>query len=135
MKEREKFPFIKISDAKLTEDIDHESSIVYSSIELRNLHLDIFYPKAKTKLFPALILLHGAGWRSGDKSQQIPMAIEIAKSGFVTATIEYRLSPKAKYPAAIYVIKSAIRWLRANNLNILSIPIRLLFLDVHPADI
>ena len=43
-----------------------------------------------------------------------PMAQEIASAGFVAATIEYRLSPEAQYPAAIYDLKSAVRWLRAN---------------------
>ena len=115
LKEYAKFPLIKIADSKLHENTAVGSSIVYNSIGNRNLHLDVFYPKRKTKLFPAVILVHGGGWRSGDKSQQVPMAQEIASHGFVAATVEYRLSPEAKFPAAIFDLKAAVRWIRANS--------------------
>jgi acetyl esterase/lipase len=59
-------------------------------------------------------MIHGGGWRSGNKSMQVPMAQRIASKGFVTAAVEYQLSLEAKYPAAVYNIKAAIRWLRAN---------------------
>ena len=45
---------------------------------------------------------------------QEPMAQQIANHGYVTATVEYRLSPEAIYPAAVYDLKAAIRFLRAN---------------------
>lgn len=95
-----------------------ERDIVYASIEKtkygkRELHLDLFHPEKDGK-YPALILVHGGGWRAGNKSLQIPMAQIIAKEGFVTIAIEYQLGLEAKYPAAIYNIKAAIRWMRAN---------------------
>ena len=43
-----------------------------------------------------------------------PFAIELARRGYVAATIEYRLSNEAKHPAQIHDLKAAIRWLRAN---------------------
>lgn len=43
-----------------------------------------------------------------------PMAQLLAANGYATATVEYRLSPEALYPAAIYDLKAAIRWMRAN---------------------
>jgi acetyl esterase/lipase len=73
----------------------------------------LFRP-AKTGKYPLLIMIHGGGWRSGDRKMQVPMAQRIASNGFVTAVVEYQLSPEAKYPAAVYNIKAAIRWLRAN---------------------
>ncbi|SER50340.1 alpha/beta hydrolase [Pedobacter rhizosphaerae] len=79
----------------------------------RDLHLDVFRPKNERQL-PALVLVHGGGWRSGDKSMEVPLAQLIAKSGFVTIPVEYQLSLEAQYPAAVYNIKSAIRWIKAN---------------------
>jgi acetyl esterase/lipase len=79
----------------------------------RDLHVDIFRPKS-TELLPALVMIHGGGWSSGDKSMEVPMAHLIAPHGFVTVAVEYQLSPEAKYPAAVHNIKSAIRWLKAN---------------------
>jgi pectinesterase len=43
-----------------------------------------------------------------------PFAMELARRGYVAATIEYRLSNEAKYPAQIHDLKAAVRWLRAN---------------------
>jgi len=79
----------------------------------RDLHVDIFRPKTDAVL-PALLMVHGGGWRSGDKTMEVPVAQLIAKDGFVTVTVEYQLSLEAPYPAAVYNIKSAIRWLKAN---------------------
>lgn len=92
--------------------------IVYTTIPettfgKRNLHLDLFRPEKNGK-YPALIMIFGGGWRSGNKSMEVPMAQQIAAKGYVTACIEYRLSPEALYPAAIYDIKAAIRFLRTN---------------------
>jgi acetyl esterase/lipase len=114
-KEIKKFPFIKVAQSNFSDEIIADSNLVFTSYGKRNLHLDICYPRHKTKLFPAIILVHGGGWRSGDKSQQVPMAQEIASHGFIAATVEYRLSPEAKFPAAIFDLKAAVRWIRANS--------------------
>ncbi|HEY3404009.1 MAG TPA: alpha/beta hydrolase [Ohtaekwangia sp.] len=78
----------------------------------RELHADVFFPDKKGK-YPALVLIHGGGWRSGDKSMNTPLAQQLAGKGFVVISVEYRLSLEVKYPAAIHDIKSAIRWARA----------------------
>ena len=57
---------------------------------------------------------HGGGWHSGDKTMQEPMAMQIAANGYVTVAVEYQLSHEAQYPNAVYNIKSAVRWMRAN---------------------
>lgn len=79
----------------------------------RELHLDVFRPKAEGK-HPAVIMVHGGGWRSGNRSMQVPMAQMLAARGFVTIPVEYQLSMEAKYPAAVHNIKAAIRWVKAN---------------------
>ncbi|MDI9876476.1 alpha/beta hydrolase [Flectobacillus rivi] len=79
----------------------------------RDLHLDIFRPKKKGK-YPALLMIHGGGWRSGEKSMQVPLAQLIANKGFVTIPVEYQLSLEAPYPAAVHNIKAAIRWVKAH---------------------
>jgi acetyl esterase/lipase len=103
---------------KLSEDIIAENNLIYTTLPetpfgKRDLHVDLFRPKKPGK-YPALIMVHGGGWRSGNKSMQVPMAQMIAAKGFVTVAVEYQLSLEAKYPAAVYNIKAAIRWMRAN---------------------
>lgn len=116
-KELKKFPFIEIVKPEHTPLVKEEYNIVYSSNGNRNLHLDLFYPYTTIESLPIVLLIHGGGWRSGDKSFQHPLAIKIAAQGFLCATIEYRLSPEAKYPAAVQDIKTAIKWLKCNAIN------------------
>ena len=86
-KEQQKFPFIEIAKPPLSDSIIIGSNLVYVEYGKRKLRLDIFYPKDKSQKYPAVILVHGGGWRSGDKSQQFPMAEVIASPGFVTAAV------------------------------------------------
>jgi len=112
------YPEIKIVRPKLPAGVVAFQDIVYTTLPetpfgKRDLHLDLFRPE-RTGRYPALIMIFGGGWRSGSKSMDIPMVQQIAAKGYVTACIEYRLSPEALYPAAVYDIKASIRFLRAN---------------------
>ena len=112
------YPFAKLVAPKVPESVRVIKNIVYSSYRNRKLHLDLFQPVDKSKdPYPAVLIIHGGGWRSGNKSMQWPTAMHLAKYGYVTATVEYRLSPEALYPNGIYDLKAAIRWLRANAEN------------------
>jgi pectinesterase len=122
-KVKKQFPNIQIVKPFTTNDVQAHKNLLYKSIVNENikrqLHLDIFRP-ANIKKYPALIMVHGGGWRSGNKSMQEAMAQRIAQKGFVVVPVEYRLSDEAKYPAAIHDIKAAIRWMKdyANTYNI-----------------
>jgi acetyl esterase/lipase len=84
--------------------------------------LDLAMPKASDeKLRPAIVVIHGGGWLEGDKSSfasrehGVPgNIVDFAALGFVAATINYRLSAEAPYPAALEDCQGAIRWLRAH---------------------
>ena len=91
-----------------------EENIPYATPGGRVLHLDIYRPKASGR-YPAVVLIHGGGWRSGDRSQGIPLAQRIAERGYVAVTVEYRLSIEALYPAAVFDLKAAVRWLRSHS--------------------
>jgi len=111
-------------DAKIVPEFQSPSfkekrNITYSTLHLdsaeRKLLLDAFYPAAKTKIKrTAIVIIHGGGWRSGSRSQHYPLAQHLADLGYVCFTPEYRLSTEALYPAAVYDIKAAIRWVRKN---------------------
>ncbi len=113
-----KYPFIKIVEPRLPQGIAAREEVVYKSLGERELHMDIFYPEDTGKeTYPAVLLIHGGGWRTGDKSLLVPMAQQLAKRGYVAATAEYRLSLEAPYPAAVHDLKAAVRWLRANAVS------------------
>ena len=112
-KEIKKFPFIEIVKERKYKNLDFSLDIVYNSLDSRELHFDAYYKKGK-KPQPVVILIHGGGWKSGNKSQMKIYAQEIASKGYSCFTIEYRLSPEAQYPAAIFDVKNAIKYIKAN---------------------
>lgn len=119
-KEKKVRPYIQPVYAHLPENEIAYEKIVYKTIETksikndhRQLHLNIYRPKNK-KLYPALLMIHGGGWNSGNLSLQIPLAQHIAEKGFVTVPVEYRLIPEALYPAGVNDLEDAIKWLYKN---------------------
>jgi acetyl esterase/lipase len=79
------------------------------------LLLDAFYPKVTSKKGrPAIMIIHGGGWRTGNRTQHYPLAQKLASLGYVCFTPEYRLSTEALYPAAVHDLKSALRWMKAH---------------------
>lgn len=81
----------------------------------RPLLLDLYAPAAKAPNgSPGVILIHGGGWAGGNRRAFQAMAQQLAKRGFAAATIEYRLSGEARFPAAVEDCKAAVRWMRAN---------------------
>ena len=102
---------------KITSIIE-EKDITYDTIDQRKLKLDVFYPKQNaTNKNIAIIIIHGGGWRSGSRTQHHQLAQKLAELGYVCFTPEYRLSTEALFPAGIYDIKSAIRWVKKNAAN------------------
>ena len=90
-------------------------NIIYCKTSNRSLKIDAFYPKEKViKPRVAIIIIHGGGWRSGNRSQHYPLAQKLAGIGYVCFTPEYRLSTEALFPAGVFDIKAAIKWVRKN---------------------
>lgn len=112
------YPGITVAQEFHSPAIAEKRNIIYCKTGAsgeRQLRLDAFYPKKKRKAKrTAILIIHGGGWRSGDRSQHYPLAQRLAGLGYVCFTPEYRLSTEALYPAAIYDIKSAIRWIKRN---------------------
>jgi acetyl esterase/lipase len=82
--------------------------------------LDLALPKGHSdRPRPAVIVIHGGGWIEGDKSsfdvQRTPgNIVDFAAAGFVAASVNYRLSGEAPFPAGLYDCQAAVRWLRAH---------------------
>lgn len=89
-------------------------NLTYRSVSNRKLVLDGFVPVNKNKHRTAILLIHGGGWRSGNRSLHYALAEQLALRGYVCFTAEYRLSTEALYPAAVSDLKSAVRWIRKN---------------------
>ena len=75
--------------------------------------LDLFVPEGASQPLPVIIWIHGGGWTGGDKSGCPPLRQGFAQRGYAIASLNYRLSQHAVFPAQIEDCKTALRWLRA----------------------
>jgi len=76
--------------------------------------LDLFLPEKAAGPLPLIIWIHGGGWQNGSKEGCPPLRNGYTERGYAVASINYRLSGHAVFPAQIEDCKAAIRWLRAN---------------------
>ena len=88
--------------------------IVYSTPEGESLALNLARPKSDSGPRPAILCIHGGGFRAGKRESYDSLCKKLAEKGFVAITITYRLAPKHTFPAAVHDCKAAVRWLRAN---------------------
>jgi acetyl esterase/lipase len=92
-----------------------KEDVTYATWDKRALLLDLYGPEKKlSEKRPVIIVVHGGGWGRGSHKSYRPFAVNLAKRGFSTIAVEYRLSGEAPVPAAIYDIKACVRWIRAN---------------------
>jgi acetyl esterase/lipase len=86
----------------------------------RQLRADVFTPPAGTANGIGVLLIHGGGWRSGDRTQLRGYGILLGRVGFTSVACEYRLTDEATWPAQIEDVRTAFRWTRehAKDLDI-----------------
>lgn len=114
---RKTHPFIRPVPSAASKEVIGQYDVVYSNAPGRNLYTDIFYPSAEQRCnHVAIIIIHGGGWRTGNRTQHHALAQQLAARGYTCFTPEYRLSTEALFPAAVYDLKETIRWVK-NNAN------------------
>jgi acetyl esterase/lipase len=91
-----------------------EKNIEYSNPDDQHLQLNMARPKEGPGPFPAVICIHGGGFRAGTRESFNGLCLQLAERGYVAVTVSYRLAPKYQFPAAVYDVKAAVRWMRAN---------------------
>ena len=91
-----------------------EQNLAYGKGGDTDLLLDLAMPKAGEGPFPAVMFVHGRGWREGSRRDMSHFIEGMAGLGYVGVTIDYRLVPAAHFPAQVEDCKAAVRWLRAN---------------------
>lgn len=99
---------------EVTAALEAHPGLVFARYGGREMQLDLWRPKDNPQPLPAILCIHGGGWYKGDRSSMANLAQALAARGFVTATISYRLSGEARFPAAIQDCKAAVRFLRSS---------------------
>ncbi|MEQ1839095.1 MAG: alpha/beta hydrolase [Verrucomicrobiales bacterium] len=99
--------------ANLPPGVRMERDLAYVPYGDEAQRLDLYLPELTSeKPLPLIVHIHGGGWMGGSKFP-CPFVGMVAR-GYVVASVEYRFSQKAKFPAQIQDCQAAIRWLRAN---------------------
>lgn len=81
----------------------------------RSLKLSVIrHWEEQPRTLPCIVWLCGGGWQQMNRDAHLPNFVEIARQGFVIASVEYRTSNEAKFPGPVEDVKAAIRFLRAN---------------------
>lgn len=89
---------------------------VYATVDGRDLHLDLYAAPGERR--PGVMFIHGGGWQHGTAAMHIRNAAALAAHGYVSATIDYRLSGEAAWPAALDDVTAALRWMRTHAAEI-----------------
>ncbi len=95
------------------------SALVYGTYvdgggQSQNLLLDLQVPIGATAATPLVVWVHGGGWSAGSRLPIPARVTALCPRGYAIASVDYRLSGTATWPAQIHDVKGAIRWLRAS---------------------
>lgn len=105
------------ADPSAPKEIKILDDLAYRSGASKAWRLDLAMPvNFGAEKHPALVIVHGGGWRAGSKRDRPyrTLLMDYALKGYVTVSVEYRLTGEAPFPACIEDVKCAVRWLRAH---------------------
>lgn len=88
--------------------------VVYKKANDTELKLDMVRPSDGKGPFPAVLVIHGGAWRSGNKKDNRGILHEFAHRGYVAVSPQYRFCPKETFPAQVHDVKDAVRWIKTN---------------------
>jgi acetyl esterase/lipase len=96
-------------------DVERIKDISYGPAGKRNL-LDVYRPRSRPASSPVLIYIHGGAWSAGSKNGQgMPLMLHLASHGWLCVAPNYRLSPRASFPAHLVDVKRALAWVREHG--------------------
>lgn len=101
-----------VSSALAQAKVEIKQNVPYRTVDKDSLMLDIALPVKGDGPFPLVVCIHGGAWQTGNRAAHHRTIRLLAEQGFVAATIQYRLAPKAKYPAQLDDVRAAVRFLR-----------------------
>lgn len=86
--------------------------IVYKTTAEKELKLDLYHQKNLNGPTPLILFIHGGSWKKGKKDDYRRYLVDFAEKGYVTATVAYRFSQEAAYPAALEDVVCGLQWLK-----------------------
>lgn len=109
------FPLLAAAaDLPVPDGVTFQKGIEYANPDNQHLQLDLAKPKQSAGPLPAVVCIHGGGFRAGTREGYDKLCLTLAQHGYVALTVTYRLAPAYKFPAQVQDCKAAVRWLRAH---------------------
>lgn len=105
---------VAAAELAIPDEVVFERGIEFSNPDGQHLQLNLARPRNGIGPFPAIVCIHGGGFRAGTREGYDKLCVTLAQQGYVAVTVTYRLSPAYQFPAAVQDCKGAVRWLRAN---------------------
>jgi acetyl esterase/lipase len=105
---------LRAAELAVPENVVFERDIEFANPDNQHLQVNMARPKDGAGPFPAVVCIHGGGFRAGKRESYDKLCLTLAQNGYVAITVTYRLAPAYPFPAAVLDSKSAVRWLRAN---------------------
>ena len=81
----------------------------------RDLKMDIIYPEDQTRKYPCIVWICGGAWAVMDRSAHLAYLTQLARNGFVVASVEYRTTNEGIFPVQLQDVKAGIRYLKAHS--------------------
>lgn len=106
---------ISAAELKIPDDVVFERGIEFANPDEQHLQVNLARPQNASAALPAVVCIHGGGFRAGTRESYDKLCVTLAQHGYVAITVTYRLAPKYPFPAAVQDCKAAVRWLRANS--------------------
>lgn len=95
-------------------DVEVLKNVVYVNRDGKELHMNVFYPKAATAPLPCIVYIPGSAWMQQNLDMATSNLIRLSARGYVIACVEYRPSSVAQFPAQAQDAKTAVRFMRKN---------------------
>jgi len=105
---------IQAAELVVPSNVTFTRDIEFANPDNQHLQVNLAQPNDHQGPFPAVVCIHGGGFRAGKREGYDKLLLTLAQHGYVAITVTYRLAPAYPFPAAVHDCKAAVRWLRAN---------------------
>ena len=103
---------VLVPQVAVGQGVQEYRDIVYATVDGKDLGMDIYVP-SQVESAPLVVFVHGGRWQNGSKDGVTPM-LHLLDAGYAVASLDFRQSTEARFPAMVHDIKGGLRFLRAH---------------------
>src|SRR5881628_2574743 len=89
----------RAAELVVPDNVLFERNIEYANPDAQHLQLNLALPRSDSDPFPAVVCIHGGGFRAGSREGYDKLIRKLAEHGYVAVTVTYRLAPQYRFPA------------------------------------